>query len=389
MKKIFFLVHSMNVGGVEKALLGLLSILPLSEWEVHVGLIHKKGGFMSMLPKEVKVHEIDCYAKHWRLINDPPLLNIKQMIKSGNLVDAFVHTLLFIQFKITRNRYWFYKFILRKESMFPEEYDLAISFAGPSQMMDYYICEKVKAKKKCGWIHFDVSKFGIDKGMTAQLYKKYDKIFIVSETGKEIFDQMFPRLANKTEVFHNVVSPEQVLGMAETGPTFDDSFIGKRILTVGRISEEKGQRVAINALKILIDKGHRVKWYFVGDGKDLPYCRSLSEKLGISDHVIFLGTQTNPYGYMKDSDIYMQPSRHEGFCITLAEALCFGHPIIATDFTGAREQLLHRDNSIVTGMTAEEMVEGLEGILINNCQECQAQNTRSYDLHPLYVLLSD
>ena len=387
--KIFFLVHSMNVGGVEKALLGLLSILPLNKFEVHVGLIKKRGGFMDMLPKNVKVHEVNCYAKYWRLINDPPLQNIIQMIKSGKLVDALVHSLLYIHFKLTQNRYWFYKYILRKESMFPEEYDLAVSFAGPSQMMDFYICEKVKAKRRCGWIHFDVSKFGIDKGLTSQLYKKYDKIFIVSETGKKIFDRLFPQFANKTEVFHNVVSFEQVVSMAESGPTFDDSFIGKRILTVGRISEEKGQRVAIDALKILIDKGYYVKWYFVGEGKDLSYCSSKAEDLGITDYAIFLGTQTNPYGYMKDCDIYMQPSRHEGFCISLAEALCFGNPIVATDFTGAREQLHHRENGIVTGMTAEEMAAGLEEILNNNCQECQAQNYQSYDLQPLYDLLSD
>ena len=359
MKKIFFLIHSMNVGGVEKALLGLLSILPLNEWEVHVGLIHKKGGFMDFLPKEVKIHEVSCYAKQWRLINDPPLQNIKQMLKSGKLMEAFVHTLLYIHFKLTHNRYWFYKYILRNEPMFPEEYDLAVSFAGPSQMMDYYICEKVKAKKKCGWIHFDVSKFGIDKGMTAQLYKKYDKIFIVSETGKKIFDQMFPQFADKTEVFHNVVSPEQVISMAHTGPTFDDNFKGKRILTVGRISEEKGQRVAIEALKILIGKGRDVKWYFVGEGKDKPYCEQLAREYGIADKVVFLGTQTNPYGYMKDCDIYMQPSRHEGYCITLAEALCFGNPIVATDFTGAREQLDKRTNGIVTGMAADDIAQGI------------------------------
>lgn len=359
MKKIFFLIHSMNVGGVEKALLGLLSILPLNEWEVHIGLIHRKGGFLDFLPKEVKVHEVDCYAKYWRLINDPPLQNVKEMLKTGKLIEAFVHTLLYIHFKLTHSRYWFYKYILRNEPMFPEEYDLAVSFAGPAESTDYYICEKLKAKKKCGWIHFDVSKFGIDKGMTAQLYKKYDKIFIVSETGKKIFDKMFPQFADKTEVFHNVVSPEQVIHMAANGPTYEDDFKGKRILTVGRISEEKGQRVAIEALKLFIEKGHNMKWYFVGDGKDKPYCKQLAREHGIADKVVFLGTQTNPYGYMKDCDIYMQPSRHEGYCITLAEALCFGNPIVATDFTGAKEQLTERSNGIVTGMSAEEISQGV------------------------------
>lgn len=358
-KRIFFLIHSMNVGGVEKALLGLLSIIPLDQYEVHLGLIHKKGGFLPFLPKEVKIQEIKTYQNYWRLINDPPLEYIKEFLRKGQLKDAFVHLLLYIQFKRTGNRYWFYKYILRHEPVMNENYDLAVSFAGPSQMMDYYICEKVKAKKKCGWIHFDVSKFGIDKGMTAQLYKKYNKIFIVSETGKEIFDRMFPQFKDKTKVFHNVVSPEQVVSMANNGPTFEDGYEGKRILTVGRISEEKGQRVAIETLKILLSKGYQLKWYFVGDGKDKPYCEQLAKEYGISDHVVFLGTQTNPYGYMRDCDIYMQPSRHEGYCITLAEALCFGNPIVATDFTGAHEQLINRDNSIVTGMSAEEMAHAL------------------------------
>lgn len=363
MKRIFFLVHSMNVGGVEKSLLSLLSVMPLDQYEVHVGLIHKEGGFLSFLPQQVIVHEVNCYEKYWQLINDPPLQNIKKMLKSGQLVDALVHLLLYVHFKLTANRYWFYRFILRKEETFPLDFDLAVSFAGPSQMMDYYICEKVKAKRKCGWIHFDVSKFGIDKGMTRLLYKQYDKIFIVSETGKQIFDQIFPQFAHKTELFRNIVSREQILSMAGWGPSFDDTFDGKRILTVGRVSEEKGQRVAIDAMKILLDRGCNLRWYFVGEGTDLDYCKQLVKEYGMSDRVVFLGSQTNPYAYMKDCDIYMQPSRHEGFCITLAEALCFDKPIVATNFTGASEQLQTRDNAVVVGMSAADISSGILAVL--------------------------
>lgn len=360
MKKIFFLANSMNVGGVEKAFLGLLSAIPLDKYEVHLGLINKKGGFLEYLPKEVKIHEITVYQKYWRLINDPPLQYIKEFILKGNLIDALVHLFLYIQFKLSGNRYWFYKYILRKEPILEEKFDLAVAFAGPSQMMDYYICEKVNAPVKCGWIHFDVSKFGIDKGMTAQLYKKYQKVFIVSETAKKIFDGLFPQFKDKTEVFYNIVSPEQVIRLAENGDSYTDNFAGKRILTVGRISEEKGQRVAIEALKLILDQGVDARWYFVGDGKDKGVCKKLAENFNISDRVVFLGTQTNPYGFMRDCDIYMQPSRHEGFCITLAEALCFNNPIVATDFTGAKEQLEHRANGIVTGMSAEDIAKGLK-----------------------------
>ena len=359
MNKLFFLLSSMNVGGVEKAFLGLLSAIPLDKYEVHVGLIQKKGGFLEYLPQKVKIHEISVYNKFWRFINDPPLQNIKTLLKKGHLIDAMVHLFLYIQFKLSGNRYWFYKYILREEPMMAERFDLAVAFAGPSQMMDYYICEKVNANVKCGWIHFDVSKFGIDRGMTAHLYKKYQKVFIVSETAKEIFDKIFPLFKDKTEVFYNIVSPKQVIRLADKGDSFIDNFEGKRILTVGRSSEEKGQRVAIEALKILLDKGGAVKWYFVGDGKDKDYCERLAESHGIRDKVVFLGTQINPYGFMKNCDLYMQPSRHEGFCITLAEALCFPNPIVATNFTGAKEQLQQRTNSVVTGMSAEEITEGV------------------------------
>lgn len=358
-KNIFFLLFSMDVGGVEKAFLGLLSAIPADKFEVHLGLLRPQGGFMEAIPSHVIIHHIDCYDKYWRVINDPPLPIIKQLLLKGKIIESFMHFFLYIHFKLTKNRYYFYKWILRKEPLFPLKYDVAIAFASPSQAIDYYICEKIKASIKCGWIHFDITKFGIDIRMTKQLYKNYKKIFIVSETGKEKFDQQFPMFRDKTEVFYNIVSPKQVKEQASTGPTFTDNFEGKRILTVGRLSAEKGQNVAIQALKLLIDQGYNVKWYFVGDGNLRLECEKLAKHLNIADNVVFLGTQTNPYGYMKDCDIYMQPSRHEGFCITLAEALCFPNPIVATNFTGAREQLRDRANGIVSGMTEKDMAEAI------------------------------
>lgn len=362
-KRIFFLIHAMDVGGVEKALLSLFSIIPSDRYEIHLGVLHKKGGFLDFVPQQVNIHEISCYDKYWDLINDPPLWSIKRFLCQGNVIDALVHFLLYIHFKLTSNRYWFYQYIMRNESKFPISYDLAVAFAGPSQMMDYYICNNVDAKVKCGWIHFDISKFGIDKGMTRQLYKRYKRIFIVSETAKIIFDQAFPEFKDRTEVFHNIVPPSQIRELATSGESFLDNFKGKRILTVGRISSEKGQFVAIQALKTLKDKSYHVRWYFVGEGNDMEHCKKEVERLELSEDVFFLGTKVNPYAYMRDCDIYMQPSRHEGFCITLAEALCFGNPIVATDFTGAREQLQERENGFVVGMNAIDIAEGIEKAL--------------------------
>ena len=362
-KEIFFLLSTMNVGGVEKAFLGLLSIIPLDKYEIHVGFLQAKGGYMEYLPPHIHIHEINIFQKYWRIINDPPIPIIKKIFLKGDIIEAFIHLLLYIHFKLTKNRYYFYKWILRHEPKFSKQYDIAIAFAGPSQAIDYYICEKINAPIKCGWIHFDVTKFGIDKGMTRRLYQQYQKIFIVSQTAKEKFDSIFPEFKNKTEVFYNIVSKEQTKELANKGPTFTDKFQGIRILTVGRLSAEKGQDIAIQALKFLIEKGYNAKCYFVGDGKLRKECELLAARLGITDYVEFLGTKTNPYGYMKDCDIYMQPSRHEGFCITLAEALCFQNPIVSTNFTGAEEQLASRKNGIITKMSASDISEGIIKVL--------------------------
>ena len=359
MTKQFYLLYSMNVGGVEKSLLGLLDTLSPQEYDVHVGLFYKQGGFLEILPDWVTVHEISAYSQHRWELDEPPLAIIKKMFCQGHVIEFCVHLLLYAVYKITGSRYLFYKYVLRNEPMFPIEFDEAYAYAGPAELIDYYVCKKVRVKKRFGWIHFDVEKFGISKGMTRKLYTKFKKVYVVSETAKEKFDKLFPEFSQKTELRYNIVSAAQVQALAKQGETFDDDFSGNRILTVGRVSKEKGQLECVDALKILLDRGLNVRWYFVGDGNTRNLCEHRAKEYGIVDRVIFLGTKTNPYGYMKDCDIYVQPSRHEGYCITLAEARCFIAPIVATNFTGASEQLRNYPKSQVTGMSSEEIAEGI------------------------------
>ncbi len=349
----------MNCGGVERALINLLQTIPKKQYECHVGLLGMTGGLLDSLPKEVHIHRIDCFDNYWETFNNPPLTVIRRLYKKGKIVEATTHLLFYIQYKLTNNRYLFYKWIMRNTPISPDTYDMAVAFAGPSQMIDFYVCDKMQAKMKIGWIHFDVNKFGIDRGMIAQLYKAYKKIFFVSKTAKKHFDELFPQFKDKTEVRYNVIPQQQIRKMADAYVAYQDGFKGKRILTVGRLSAEKGQDVAIEALKLVRERGYNIKWYFVGDGNLTDRCKQLASTLNLSEYVAFEGTQVNPYPYMKDCEVYVQPSRYEGYCITLAEARLFAAPIVATCFTGAQEQLKDHPNGIVTGMKAEEVAGGI------------------------------
>lgn len=353
----------MNIGGVEKSLVNLLSIIPREKYDLHVGLVHPEGALLPLLPSDVTIHHVKDIMDHWSELKEPLSVTIKKYFLTGHLIKAIYAVIIYIVCKIQGGNLHWIEYLLKDTDGINEMFDVAVAYAGPSSDIDYYVCKKIKAKIKIGWIHFDINKVGHDVRLINEIYSNYHRIMVVSDSCRHNFELSFPHFKEKLVTFHNVVSPELIRLQARNGTTFDDKSKSKKILTVGRISKEKGQMVAIDSLKILIDKGYDVSWYFIGDGNDRKLCENKAIQMGLNDHVVFLGALVNPYGFMCDCDIYVQPSRYEGYCVTILEALCFEAPIVATNFTSINEQLKGRDNCFVVGMNAEEIALGIENAL--------------------------
>ena len=117
-------------------------------------------------------------------------------------------------------------------------------------------------------------------------------------------------------------------------------------------------------MKQIIDKHPKTRWYFVGEGKSMEACQALVHKEGLDEVVVFLGLQKNPYGYMRDCDLYVQPSRHEGYCITLAEALSFNKPVVVTGFSGAREQLVGKSDAWIADFSPDSLAARINDALL-------------------------
>ena len=233
------------------------------------------------------------------------------------------------------------------------------------EFISYFVANKIKAKKKVQWIHFDITKIGLNYSFARKIYSKFDKVFVVSEQAKEKVIENIPSLKDNVEVFYNIVSRNLVRKMSE-GESFTDRFNGIRILTVGRLSKEKGQYMTIPVLAKLKSEGYNIRWYCIGDGNYKSECERLRKEYNLENEYILLGSKTNPYPYMKDCDIYVQPSLHEGYCITLAEARCFENPIVATDFTGAKEQLIETGCGLVSDISEEGLYIKIKEVLDNN-----------------------
>jgi len=364
-KKIIFMIINMNVGGTEKALLNMVAEIPKENYEITILMLEKYGGFLDCIPPEVKVEYLDYYHYMKDKLNNPPHKSALHLLRVRELKQAFSILYFHLISKVCMDRSIFFKHILRNHPAIETEYDVAIAYAGPMDFISYFVINKVNSKKKYQWIHFDVSKIGFNKRFAINTYKKFDKIFTVSDQGNEKLCRLLPKLKPKIDTFKNVVSPRQIIQLANSGVSFNDDFDGLRILTVGRLSKEKGQDLAIRVMSRLKMEGHNVRWYCVGDGNAKSEYELLINEYGLEKDFILLGSSPNPYTYMKSADIYIQPSLHEGYCITLAEAKCFHKPIICTDFTGAREQIKNEITGIVVSHDAYSLYHAITRLVMD------------------------
>ena len=363
MKKILFMCINMNIGGTEKALLTMLNEMDRSKYEITLLMLEEYGGFLNQIPDGIKVMYLKEYKALKKFINDPPQLLAKELIKNRKVIGGLSLLVIYIISKLMKDISIYYKYILRNVDTLNEEYDIAIAYAGPMDFISYFVINKIKSKKRVQWIHFDISKIGFNVNFAKKIYDKFDKVFVVSNEGKDKLINFLPSLKDKTEVFFNIISCKMIEKMSYEGKGFSDDFDGTRILTVGRLSKEKGQDLIIPVLKKLKENGYKVRWYCIGDGPAKKEYEKLVDKLNIKDDFIFLGSKLNPYTYMKECNIYVQPSKHEGYCITLGEARCFNNPIVTTNFTGANEQIVNENTGLVCEINEEEIYKAIKKLL--------------------------
>jgi glycosyltransferase involved in cell wall biosynthesis len=103
----------------------------------------------------------------------------------------------------------------------------------------------------------------------------------------------------------------------------------------------------------------------LGEGPSRKEYEKLIKEDNIQNKFILLGSDPNPYPYIDQCDIYVQPSRHEGYCLTLAEAKCLNKPIVTTNFTGAEEQIINENTGLIVNINEFEIYNAVKKLIIN------------------------
>ena len=356
------MINTMNLGGTEKSLISLLSVMSRDKHDVTILMLEKYGELQYFIPKWVKVEYLNGYSSIKNIISKPPHKTIIEFLKRGRLIKVLKIFNTYVKYKISKNFDCFYFEVLKKHKTI-EEYDIAIAYAGPFDFISYFIVKKINAKIKVQWIHFDVSKVLSLATFGNKYYQYFDKIFCVSENAKVVFDDMFPNFCDKTSVFKNIVSKSNLEKSASIGETFSDGYDGLKILTLGRLSEEKGQQMIPSIVHRLKKDKIKFKWYLIGDGKLKDNLLSQIKELDLRNDLIVLGSKINPYRFVKDCDIYVQTSFHEGYCLTVHEAKILNKPVVITNVASADNLILNGEDGLIVEINEEAIYTGVKKLI--------------------------
>lgn len=323
MKRILILSSNGRLGGVETSLANLLKYLSAKDCAVDLGLWDQDGPLLDHLPRNVTL--LDLGAKDSRLYRAPSWRSPNRarhgvLDKAKSLLGA----LLIRAEKVLGKPY-------KSMSRLPGAYDIAIAYKhrgfGP-----YYVIDHVEAEKKLMWFHhgvYEPSSWGARN--ERKYFRAMDHVVAVSAACESMLLESIPDLQNTT-VVSNLVGAARVRELASLPPGDEVQWDTQpTLVTVSRLSSEKGIDIAVSAASLLQAQGFDFRWVIVGSGPQEEMLLAQVESLGLRDIVLFVGPKENPYPYMQRADIYVQPSRIEAEGLAIREAMALGRPIVASN----------------------------------------------------------
>jgi len=299
MKKILFSAYSMEVGGIETALITLLKNIK-DKYDITLVLEKKEGIFLSEVPENIKI-----------ITYKPSAFKIASIRKTINFIKQQL-------FKIK----------------YKNKFDFSVSYATYSYSSSFVA--RTASKNSALWVHNDYLNFyngEVEK--YKDFFKKvrvenFKKIVFVSENDKKTFIKYFESQKDKCIKCNNLIDYNKIIQRSKEPATdLEERESTITFINLGRhIEAQKKLSRIISATKKLNQEGYIFRVLFVGDGPDNKEYKKQAE--GVSN-IEFLGAKKNPYPYLAKSDCLLMSSDYEGYPVVFVESMILGKPIITTN----------------------------------------------------------
>lgn len=397
-KKILIVSHALELGGAERSLIGLLEAIGPERFDIDLFLLRHEGELMGMIPPYVNLlPEVPAYTVLARPMKDT-LKEGHFLLTSARLAGKIVA----MQYEKKHNHSesgvgleYSHKFTCPfMPRIQPDvEYDLAISFLTPH----YFVARKVQAKKKIAWIHTDYTRVQVNTESELKMWSAYDHIATISDAVSDSFLKIFPSLESKMFLMKNILPVRLIRKQADAFSAETEMPADSiRLLSVGRFCTAKNFDNVPDICARLVQMGLNVRWYLIGFGGDEALIRQKIQEAAMEDRVIVLGKRENPYPYLKACDLYVQPSRYEGHCVTVCEAQLLGKPVVIANYATSPSQLENGVDGIVVPTENDGCAKGIAELLRNPSRMQELSDTcdrRDYsnaqEIKKMYQLLEE
>lgn len=371
-KKIIFVTKALWIGGIETALVNLLNYFDYEKYDVTLLVLHAELDMKEQVNPKCRVMIADR-ERTYSFDEEYPYKRLFHLTERtehpSKIHQAMMWTVPMIRW--IENRLYI-RYI--RKMMKNEHFDTAVIY---SDAVAEVGVRAINADKYIMFYHHGAMRHEYHDEIA---YKKCEKIIAVSNNQAEELKKYVPKAKNKIIVIHNLTDVDGIRRKAlqETMENFDDTKFN--IVSVGRVSREKGMDIAVKVCARLVQDGfENIRWWIVGDGPAMKEVQDTIAETGMEKYVKLVGMKDNPYPYIGQADLYVQPSRFESFGLTIAEALALGKKVIATDTMGARENLIDTDYGVVCPNGIHEMARVIESE-IENSKANRSEKTASDEL---------
>lgn len=354
-KKVAILLPWLKMGGTNKIALHFMKELA-QYCDVTLILSQNTGELLEQLPENIHL-----VVDTMRPFQDIFMEDLRKLHIGRLFQDAAYYG----RIRIKRDNVDNYRYLVQRHDYICDtEFDCAISYHGQSPERLLNLLYRTHAKKKVTWIHGEFNNSEDHYRRMNAYYDQLDHMFFVSNHTLESFQRKFDIPRSSCSVYYNPIDKQEILTKAQLpcDPAFDQTCVN--LVTVGRLSSEKGQDMIPAVTRRLLDAGYPVRWYIIGDGDQRENIEALCRKHGVQDQVYLLGTRTNPYPHMAHCDIYIQPSYTEGYSTTICEAGMLGKAIVGTKPSGGIwEQICNGKDGFIVDATVDGLTEGIRTLI--------------------------
>lgn len=377
---------SMELGGVERSLLGLLEAIDYEKYDVDLFLYGHHGPlFLQLDPRANLLPEV----KELAYLRE----SLKTKIAHGCFWSAWYRILAEVEslFHPVFCDITWGKVVKKCVPPLKKHYNIGLGFFRAFDI----IAEKADIDVKIGWVHTDYASAGEDLRELYRDYSRVDYIAAVSQECATTFSNLFPTLKSKLLVIENILCKSLIFLQANEKPSFDWSNNSSiKLLSIGRFSSAKNFDNVPEICRLLRADGLDVTWYLIGYGGEEALIRQKIAESGMEPYVKILGKKENPYPYIQACDVYVQPSRYEGKCVAVREAQMLGKPVIITNYPTSGSQLEDGVDGLIVPLDNEGCAAGIAAALRNPpllarlAETCRKRDySNAQELQKLYDLI--